>query len=74
MGKNNITILNKKKKWVGAKKAAVHLDTTASGVRNRVARSQLPYRKLGGRLMFDLDELDRLLENSPGRRLDEIRQ
>ena len=74
MSKNKINNRNNKKKWGGTRKAAEHLDTTRSAIRNRVARGQLPYRKLGGRLMFDLDELDQLLENGPGRRLDEVTQ
>ena len=74
MSKNSTNDRNKRKKWVGTEKAAQHIDTTRSGIRNRVARGQIPYRKLGGRLMFDLDELDQLLENGPGRKLDEVVQ
>jgi hypothetical protein len=74
MSKNKVNDRNNDKKWGGTRKAADHLDTTCSSIRNRVARGQLPYRKLGGRLMFDLDELDQLLENGPGRKLDEVTQ
>ena len=72
MKKNKVNNRNNIKKWVGAQKAADHLGTTCSSIRNRVARGQIPYRKLGGRLRFDLNELDQLLENGPERRLDEV--
>jgi hypothetical protein len=46
--------------------AAAFLKATKRAVRGRVSRRQLPYRKLGRRLMFLRSELQRFVTELPG--------
>lgn len=59
-----------------------HLNTKEAGlfigkrspaaVRNLVLRKQIPFRKVGGRLLFIRSELEKWIMDSPGVRLEEI--
>ncbi|MGI8784618.1 MAG: helix-turn-helix domain-containing protein [Acidobacteriota bacterium] len=55
---------------VGA--AAALLGCSEKSVRARVARHQLPFRRLGSRVFFIRAELVRFFESLPGVRIDEI--
>ena len=46
--------------------AAEILGITQKALRARVARQAVPYRKLGGRVMFVRAELERFIEALPG--------
>jgi len=41
-------------------------------IRNLVARRAIPYRKVGGRLLFLRSEIDRWIDNSPGIRAEDL--
>jgi hypothetical protein len=45
---------------------AVVLDTTPRAVRARIARKQLPYRKLGGRVVVPIAELHQVMDHLAG--------
>ena len=59
-----------------------HLNTTEAGlfigkrspaaVRNLVLRKKIPFRKVGGRLIFLRSELEAWVNDAPGVRLEEI--
>jgi hypothetical protein len=51
--------------------AATRLGKTPKALRGDVARRLIPFRKLGGRVIFLRDELDAFLKNLPGCRLEE---
>ena len=46
---------------------------TDAAVYQMVARRQVPFRKLGRRVVFFEEELAEMLEQAPGLRLDELR-
>ena len=46
--------------------AATILGVTDKALRARVARQAVPYRKLGGRVMFVMSELELFIEALPG--------
>jgi hypothetical protein len=41
-------------------------------IRGRVARRQIPFRKLGGRVVFIRAEIEKFFENLPGCKLDDV--
>jgi excisionase family DNA binding protein len=47
--------------------AALPLSMTEKAVRKRIERGQLPYRKLGRRILIPVDELDQFLAALPGK-------
>ena len=51
---------------------AKYLKRTPSSVRNLVMRRQLPFRKVGGRLLFFKEEIDKWIYDAPGITLEEI--
>ena len=53
---------------------AVYLGTSEHCVRSRVRRREIPFKKMGGRLLFRKHEIDRYLEQLPGCDLDEAVQ
>lgn len=63
----------KKQKFLTCKQAAELLATTPGGIRNMVLRKRIPFRKVAGRLLFINSELEALIENAPGLRLEDIR-
>lgn len=54
--------------------AAEMLDTTPKALYQLVARRTIPFRKLGGRVIFLKDELEKFLINLPGVPLEEARE
>lgn len=52
--------------------AAEYLLRTPSALRNLVMRRKIPYRKVGGRLVFLKEELDRYIQEAPGVRLEDV--
>jgi hypothetical protein len=51
------------------KKTSEYLDRSEGAVRNLVLRRKIPFRKVGGRLMFIEDEISRWADGSPGVKL-----
>ena len=52
--------------WLDVKNAARLLGLTEKAVRARVARRQVPFRRLGGRVLFNRHELGQWLEKLDG--------
>ncbi len=48
------------------------LGRSSGAIRNLVMRRAIPYRKVGGRLMFIKSEIKEWIENSPGVRLQDL--
>ena len=55
------------KKYLTISEATEPLGLTEKAVRQRIARGQLPYRKLGRRVLIPADELERFLAALPGK-------
>ncbi len=53
---------------------ASYLGTSEHCVRSRVRRREIPFKKMGGRLLFLKHEIDRYLEQLPGCDRDEAVQ
>jgi excisionase family DNA binding protein len=49
-----------------------YLNRSSGAVRNLVLRRAIPYRKAGGRLIFDKEEIDAWIKNSQGVSLEEL--
>jgi excisionase family DNA binding protein len=60
------------KKYLTIAEAALPLGLTEKAVRQWILRGQLPYRKLGQRLLIPADELEQVLAALPGKTADEI--
>jgi len=58
--------------WVGVKNLAEFLDTTPTAVYHLVGRGRLPHRRLGRKILFNLDEVESFLSSCPGILLEEI--
>jgi hypothetical protein len=52
-------------------KLAEHWDTTEKAVRHRIARGQIPFRRLGRRILIPLDQLERFEALLDGRTAEE---
>ena len=50
--------------WLSVSSVAQYLDTTQGSVRNMVYRGQIPYCRMGKRLLFKKSDIDRLLERT----------
>jgi len=58
-------------KWLTSREAVVYLRLPSTGaLRNLVYRRQIPFVRLGRRLRFDRERLDRFLESSPSHKTD----
>jgi len=53
-------------KYFDVSSAAVFLGMTEKAIRGRIARRQVPFKKLGGRIVFSRAELERYLEKLDG--------
>lgn len=53
---------------------AEYLGRTPAAIRALAMRRKIPFRKVNGRLMFLLDELDSWIESAPGLTLEEYRK
>ena len=51
-----------------------YLKRSPGAIRNLVLRRKIPFRKPGGRLLFDREEIDNWIKNSEGVCLDELLQ
>jgi hypothetical protein len=54
------------------KKTAEYLDRSQGAVRNLVLRRKIPFRKVGGRLMFLEEEIKSWVNASPGVTLEKL--
>jgi hypothetical protein len=54
------------------KDAAQFLRLTQPALRNRVYRNAIPYRRVGGRLIFIKSELERWIREAPGLSCDDL--
>lgn len=52
--------------------AATYLGMTEWALRSRIRQLQIPFRKIGGRIVFLKDELDEMITNLPGVTLHEV--
>jgi hypothetical protein len=59
-------------KFISLLVVAEMLGRSENAVRQMVWRRQLPFRKVKGRIVFVREEIEKLIENSPGVRLEEI--
>jgi len=53
---------------------AVFFDRSPGSIRNMVARKAIPFRKVGGRLIFFLDEIEEWMDQCPGVRLEDLKK
>jgi excisionase family DNA binding protein len=58
-------------RFVSLSKAANYLGLTEKALRKRVERREIPFRRAGRKLVFDLLELDQWFANLPGTTLQE---
>ena len=54
------------KKYLTVSEAAPPLGLTEKALRQRIFRGQIPYRKLGRRVLIPADELEQFLTTLPG--------
>jgi len=54
------------------KEAAEFLHRSPGAIRNLVLRRAIPYRKVGGRLLFLRSEVERWIESSSGIKLNDL--
>jgi excisionase family DNA binding protein len=59
------------KKYLTIAEAAPPLGLSEKAVRQKIFRGQLPYRKLGRRVLIPADELEQFLAALPGKTADE---
>ena len=57
---------------LNAEELARYLKRTPSSIRNLVMRRQVPFRKVGGRLVFFKEEIDKWVLDSPEISLEEM--
>jgi excisionase family DNA binding protein len=60
-------------RFISLSKAANYLGLTEKALRKRVERREIPFRRAGRKLVFDLLELDQWFENLPGTTLQEAK-
>ena len=53
---------------------AEFLGRSPGAIRNLVLRRAIPYRKVGGRLLFLRNEIERWIDQSPGVRLQDLEE
>jgi excisionase family DNA binding protein len=56
-----------RQRYLTISEVAMPLGLTEKAVRKRIERGQLPYRKMGRRILIPADELDQFLAALPGR-------
>jgi len=59
------------KKYLTISEAAEPLGLSVKALRQRIFRGQIPYRKLGRRVLIPADELEKFLTALPGKTADE---
>jgi excisionase family DNA binding protein len=60
------------KQYLTIAEAASPLGLTEKAVRQKIFRGQLPYRKLGRRVLIPADELEQFLAALPGKTVEEV--
>jgi excisionase family DNA binding protein len=60
------------KRYLTIPEVALPLGLTEKALRQRILRGQLPYRKLGTRVLIPVDELEQVLAALPGKTANEI--
>ena len=60
--------------YLSTKEIAQKLKKTPNAIRNMVHRGTIPYRKCGGTLFFIEKEVDELINNSPGKRIEDFKE
>jgi excisionase family DNA binding protein len=61
-------------RYFNTMEVADYLRRTRGAIGNLVLRRKIPHRKVGGRLLFDREEIDRWVKMSEGLNLEEIEQ
>ena len=59
-------------RYLNTNQLAAYLGKSAKAVRDMKDRGQLPYRKFHGKLYFDVNEINRLIEMAEGLRIEKI--
>ena len=59
-------------KLLSTKQLSDFIQRTEPAIRNLVMRRKIPFRKVGGRLMFIQSEIEKWVLDSPGVRLEEV--
>jgi excisionase family DNA binding protein len=59
-------------RYLNTEEVAIYLRRTPGAVRNLVLRRRIPFKKPGGRLLFDVHQIDQWIHESTGISLDEI--
>lgn len=59
------------KLWT-VKNVSEYLNRSEGAVRNLVLRGKIPYRKPGGRLCFIESEIEKWVQGSPGKKIEEV--
>jgi len=59
------------KKYLTVAEAAPPLGLTEKALRLRILRGQIPYRKLGTRVLISTEDLERFLNALPGKTVEE---
>lgn len=60
-------------RYLTVQEAAAKLGLTVQGVYKRIARNQVPYRKMGGRVRIPEKDLDEFMAGLPGCSVDRAR-
>ena len=60
-------------KYLDTAQCAEYIIRSPGAVRNLVMRRAIPFRKLGGRLLFLREEIDKWIEKAPGLRFEDMR-
>jgi len=58
--------------WLNVKQAAEYLGVSASFVKQRVSRNEIPHRHLGRAVRIHVDELDAWADSKPGVRAEAL--
>jgi predicted DNA-binding transcriptional regulator AlpA len=61
-------------KILNLKECSLYLRRSESSLRNLILRRQVPFKKLGGRLVFLKDELEAWIQTSPGVSLEQLQR
>jgi hypothetical protein len=68
-------IKRRNQKYLNAAEVAeLYPFASPEAVRTLASRRKIPFRKVGGRLVFLRSEIDGLIENSPGLTIDEFKK
>jgi excisionase family DNA binding protein len=60
------------KEYMTTKECGRLIGRSAGAIRNLVLRRQIPFRKLGGRLLFLRSEIEQWIDDSPGLKIKDL--